>query len=48
MILIDRGGNYVTLWTAVAQMQLVTQSMAHSYRHAELWLHDYVRQATLM
>lgn len=34
--------DYVTLRTAMAQMQLVTQSTAHSYQHTELWLHNYV------
>lgn len=33
----------VTLRVAMAQMQLVTQPIAHSYRCTELWLYNYVR-----
>lgn len=44
VILIDRVA-YVTLWVAMAQMQLVTQPIAHSYRRTELWLYNYVRHA---
>lgn len=34
---------YVTLGVAMAQMQLVTQPIAHSYRCTELRLYNYVR-----
>lgn len=27
----------------MAEMQLVTQPIAHSYQHTELWLYNYVR-----
>lgn len=47
VILIDRVA-YVTLWVAMAQMQLVTQPIAHSYRRTELWLYNYVRHAPSM
>lgn len=44
VILIDRAA-CVTLWVAMAQMQLVTQPIAHSYQCTELWLYNYVRHA---
>lgn len=43
-----QGGLCHTLRVAMAQMQLVTQSIAHSCRHTELCLYNYVRRAPPM
>lgn len=47
VILVD-GAAYVTLGVAMAQMQLVTLPIAHSYRCTELWLYNYVRLHALL